>query len=117
MKKKGWWNIHYKFLLLFLQEYAENIYTVDGAVKEIKDKATKQRLQFLPYKLQVKEPSPESYKHGKYYLLKYDTYATIIIVYVLLFFLVVIALNLEKVMTFLQTNFPKKYVWYALTFF
>lgn len=83
-----------------LQEYAENIYTVDGAVKEIKDKATKQRLQFLPYKLQVKEPSPESYKHGKYYSLKYHTCVIIIIIiYVLLFFLAAIALNLEEVMT------------------
>jgi len=46
-----------------VHEYAENIYTVNGAVKEIKDRATRERLQFLPYKLVVKEPSSDAYKH------------------------------------------------------
>ncbi|XP_054707464.1 RNA-binding protein NOB1-like [Uloborus diversus] len=46
-----------------LHEYGEKNYTVEGAIKEIKDKATRQRLQFLPYKLEVKEPSPDALKY------------------------------------------------------
>ena len=46
-----------------VHECAENVYTVSGAIKEIKDKATRQRLQFLPYDLKVKEPSPDAYKY------------------------------------------------------
>lgn len=45
-----------------LQEIGENIYTVAEVVSEIKDKATKQRLQVLPYKLNYRVPSPEAVK-------------------------------------------------------
>ncbi|KAL3243932.1 hypothetical protein MRX96_019518 [Rhipicephalus microplus] len=45
-----------------LQEIGENIYTLAEVVNEIKDKATKQRLQVLPYKLVYKVPSPEAIK-------------------------------------------------------
>ncbi|GFY51068.1 RNA-binding protein NOB1 [Trichonephila inaurata madagascariensis] len=46
-----------------IHEYAENIYTVSGVIKEIKDRATLQRLRFLPYTLHIKEPFAESCKH------------------------------------------------------
>uniref|UniRef100_A0A131XK52 RNA-binding protein NOB1 n=1 Tax=Hyalomma excavatum TaxID=257692 RepID=A0A131XK52_9ACAR len=45
-----------------LQEIGENIYTLAEVVSEIKDKATKQRLQVLPYKLNYRVPSPEAIK-------------------------------------------------------
>jgi RNA-binding protein NOB1 len=38
-----------------LQSIAENIYTIPEVVKEIKDKATLQRLQVLPYKIEYRE--------------------------------------------------------------
>ncbi|GFV00072.1 RNA-binding protein NOB1 [Trichonephila clavipes] len=46
-----------------IHEYAENIYTVSGVLKEIKDRATLQRLRFLPYTLHIKEPLAESCKY------------------------------------------------------
>lgn len=60
-----------------LQEYAENIYTVDGAIKEIRDKDTRQRLQFLPYTLRVKEPTPDAYKHVLEFSKKTGDFATL----------------------------------------
>lgn len=45
-----------------LQEIGENIYSLAEVVSEIKDKATKQRLQVLPYKLNYRVPSPEAIK-------------------------------------------------------
>lgn len=45
-----------------LNSIGEKIYTVPKVVNEIKDKATLQRLQFLPYQLTPKTPSPESIK-------------------------------------------------------
>ncbi|XP_048751844.1 RNA-binding protein NOB1-like [Ostrea edulis] len=42
-----------------LNSIGEKIYTVPKVVNEIKDKATLQRLQFLPYQLIPKTPSPE----------------------------------------------------------
>lgn len=46
-----------------IHEYGENVYTVHNIVKEIKDKATKQRLQVLPYDLKFQEPTPENIKY------------------------------------------------------
>eukprot|EP00105_Crassostrea_gigas_P044842 XP_019928990.1 PREDICTED: RNA-binding protein NOB1 isoform X3 [Crassostrea gigas] len=45
-----------------LNSIGEKIYTVPKVVNEIKDKATLQRLQFLPYQLTPKTPSPECIK-------------------------------------------------------
>ena len=43
---------------------ADKVYTVQEVVAEIKDAVTRQRLQVLPYELEVREPSHESVKHG-----------------------------------------------------
>ena len=43
---------------------SDKVYTVQEVVSEIKDAITRQRLQVLPYDLQVREPSHESVKHG-----------------------------------------------------
>ncbi|XP_052062983.1 RNA-binding protein NOB1-like [Mytilus californianus] len=43
-----------------LQSIGEHIYTIPEVVKEIKDKATLQRLQVLPYKIEYRTPSQES---------------------------------------------------------
>lgn len=45
-----------------LQEIGENIYTLPEVISEIKDKATKQRLQVLPYEINYRVPSPEIIK-------------------------------------------------------
>jgi RNA-binding protein NOB1 len=42
-----------------LQDLSENVYTIDEVVNEIRDKATLQRLQCLPYDLVRKDPPPE----------------------------------------------------------
>lgn len=63
-----------------VHEYAENVYTVAGAIKEIKDKATRQRLQFLPYNLIVKEPSPDAYKHVLEFSKKTGDFASLSVV-------------------------------------
>ncbi|KAI1285530.1 RNA-binding protein NOB1 [Halotydeus destructor] len=42
-----------------LQDIANNVYTIQEVVNEIKDKATLERLQCLPYELNLKEPPPE----------------------------------------------------------
>ncbi|GAB6033342.1 hypothetical protein CHUAL_013109 [Chamberlinius hualienensis] len=43
-----------------LHEFADEIYTLQEVVREIKDLKTKERLQVLPYELIFKQPSPES---------------------------------------------------------
>ncbi|KAK2722278.1 RNA-binding protein NOB1-like [Artemia franciscana] len=45
-----------------LQEYAEEVYSIPMVIGEIKDLATKERLQVLPYELKLKEPSTEAIK-------------------------------------------------------
>ncbi|XP_015923343.1 RNA-binding protein NOB1 [Parasteatoda tepidariorum] len=60
-----------------VHEYADQIYTVDGVVKEIKDKATRERLQFLPYKLLMKEPSTESIKYVSEFSKKTGDYSNL----------------------------------------
>ncbi|GIX97703.1 RNA-binding protein NOB1 [Caerostris darwini] len=60
-----------------VHEYAENIYTVKGAIQEIKDKETLQRLQFLPYTLKVKEPSAEAIKYVTEYSKKTGDYSSL----------------------------------------
>lgn len=46
-----------------LERSAHKVYTVQEVVAEIKDAVTRQRLQVLPYELDVREPSHESVKH------------------------------------------------------
>lgn len=50
------------------QSIGEHIYTIPEVVKEIRDKATLQRLQVLPYKLEYRTPSQESLQIGRYYV-------------------------------------------------
>ncbi len=47
-----------------LHEYGQELITLHDVIAEIKDKATKQRLQALPYELQYKEPDSASLKKG-----------------------------------------------------
>lgn len=47
------------------QDIGINIYTVSEAINEVKDKATRDRLQVLPKDLTVREPTPDSLKIGK----------------------------------------------------
>ncbi|XP_029624454.1 RNA-binding protein NOB1 [Salmo trutta] len=42
-----------------LQEIGKNIYTLKDVVEEIRDKATRRSLSFLPYQLNFREPYPE----------------------------------------------------------
>ncbi|XP_071958444.1 RNA-binding protein NOB1-like [Antedon mediterranea] len=46
-----------------LQDLADNIYTIQEVVNEIRDSATRQRLAVLPYELKFKSPSTESITH------------------------------------------------------
>ena len=48
-----------------LQDYSDNIVTVKDVVSEIRDSATRSRLQVLPYELIFREPSQSSIKHSK----------------------------------------------------
>jgi len=48
------------------QTIGENLYTISDVVEEIRDKATKQRLQVLPYTLTFREPSAEAIHAGGY---------------------------------------------------
>lgn len=45
-----------------LKDIAAKIYSIQDVVNEIKDKATRQRLQVLPYELNLREPSTEAIK-------------------------------------------------------
>ncbi|CAN9506552.1 unnamed protein product [Ophioblennius macclurei] len=46
-----------------LQDIGRNIYTLKEVVEEIRDKATRRSLSFLPYQLIFKEPNPEHVRH------------------------------------------------------
>lgn len=50
--------------MFVFQDIAENVYTIPEVVSEIKDKATKERLQVLPYELIYREPSSEAVRIG-----------------------------------------------------
>merc|ERR1719334_1696013 len=43
-----------------IKDLSSNVYCIQDVVNEIKDKATKQRLQVLPYSINFREPSAES---------------------------------------------------------
>lgn len=47
-----------------LQNYGDEIYTIQAVVQEIRDKQTRSRLQILPYSLNFREPTPQSISHG-----------------------------------------------------
>ena len=49
---------------IYFQSIGEKVYTIPEVIEEIKDKATKQRLQVLPYELIYREPAPEAIKAG-----------------------------------------------------
>lgn len=48
------------------QDIGDNIITVPEVVSEIRDKATRERLQVLPYDLHFKQPQPEAIKAGMF---------------------------------------------------
>ena len=52
-----------------LHEYGEELVTLYDVIDEIRDKATKQRLQALPYELLYKEPDTASLQKGTHPLL------------------------------------------------
>ncbi|XP_035679616.1 RNA-binding protein NOB1-like [Branchiostoma floridae] len=43
-----------------IRDIAENVYSLQGVVSEIRDKETRQRLEVLPYQIAFKEPSVEN---------------------------------------------------------
>ena len=47
-----------------LQKWSGEVVTVREVVAEIRDKATRERLQVLPYQLSFREPSAEALRHG-----------------------------------------------------
>ena len=47
-----------------LQKWSNNVVTIREVLTEIRDKATRERLQVLPYELTFKEPSAEALQHG-----------------------------------------------------
>lgn len=49
---------------IFPQDIGEYIYSLGEVVSEIRDRATRERLQVLPYDLRLKNPSPEAFKIG-----------------------------------------------------
>ena len=63
-------NYSFNFIALLKQNLGENIYTIQDVVREIRDKATRARLQVLPYDLNFRNPSPESVKAGLFSLYK-----------------------------------------------
>ena len=52
-----------------LHEYGEELITLYDVIDEIRDKATKQRLQALPYELLYKEPDTASLQKGRHPLI------------------------------------------------
>lgn len=47
-----------------LQKWSSEVVTVREVITEIRDKATRERLQVLPYELSFREPSSEALRHG-----------------------------------------------------
>ena len=48
-----------------LKKWSSTVVTVREVVSEIRDKATRERLQVLSYDFSFREPSPASLQHGK----------------------------------------------------
>ncbi len=47
-----------------LKNVADNVYSTNGVVDEIKDENTRRSLQVLPYNFSIKQPFAESLKYG-----------------------------------------------------
>merc|ERR1712018_167278 len=60
-----------------LREIGEHIYTIRDVVTEIRDKATRARLQVLPYDLLFREPSAESIRTVTEFSKKTGDYASL----------------------------------------
>ncbi|KAG1702347.1 RNA-binding protein NOB1 [Nymphon striatum] len=60
-----------------LNDLSSNIYSLVDVVHEIKDKATKERLQVLPYELKFKEPSTEAIRIINDFAKKTGDYASL----------------------------------------
>jgi len=60
-----------------LQEFGQNLITLNEVTEEIRDKETKQRLRCLPYQLQFMEPNPESIKFVTEFSKKTGDYASL----------------------------------------
>lgn len=58
--KFGNLNKIYKFV--HSQDYGENIYTLQDVINEIRDEATRESLQVLPYEIKYREPTEEDLK-------------------------------------------------------
>ena len=52
-----------------LQKWSSKVVTIREVIAEIRDKATRERLQVLPYELTFKEPSTEALQHGRTFFL------------------------------------------------
>ena len=48
-----------------LEKWSRQVVTTRDVCAEIRDKATRERLQVLPYDLSVREPTVESIRHGR----------------------------------------------------
>jgi len=63
-----------------IEEYGEEIYTINEVVSEVRDKATRQRLQTIPYQFQFREPKAECYSLVKAASLKIGDYNNLSVV-------------------------------------
>lgn len=60
-----------------LRDLASNIITLNDVVSEIRDKDTRQRLQVLPYELEMRQPSQEGFKRVAEFAKKTGDYAVL----------------------------------------
>jgi len=60
------------------QNVGEKFYTVGEVVHEIRDQATCDWLQTLPYVLQFREPLPEAVKIGTLIVVEYVLYLSVV---------------------------------------
>lgn len=51
-----------------LEKWSSHVVTVKEVVTEVRDEATRSRLQILPYELHLKEPSQAALQHGEFSL-------------------------------------------------
>lgn len=65
-------NLHafYKCNFFIMQDYGENIFTINDVVNEIKDINTRNSLQVLPYELKYRQPTEEDIKYVGYFAKK-----------------------------------------------
>ena len=63
-----------------LQEFGQNLITLNEVTEEIRDKETKQRLRCLPYQLQFMEPNPGKLLFGGIFSMRSNGFMETIIV-------------------------------------